>query len=92
MHLQDIFFQNHPPHPSEVKWSAPYEQGLKKLLYQATDGTDNQSLTRFFSKKQLIIIISKMRECFVKIFNIKKRVERMKGSRICLVEIHCLKS
>ena len=23
MHLQDIFFQNHPPTPSEVEWSAP---------------------------------------------------------------------
>ena len=23
MHLQDIFFQNHSPPPSEVEWSAP---------------------------------------------------------------------
>ena len=23
MHLQDIFFQNHPTPPSEVKWSVP---------------------------------------------------------------------
>ena len=32
MHLQDIFFQNHPSPPSEVEWSAPNGTAIGKII------------------------------------------------------------